>query len=1163
MALSQTQVSQLYVAIFNRASEGSGNTFWQGKSSVADVANEMLATSDAQTYFGGALTDQAFIELIYQNTLAKSATDDPDGIAYWVGRLDAGDSRGQIVAELVAAVGTYADAVADGTADAATVRAFNQFNNRVEVSNYTADNLQAAPADYATSLNFGADLTVTDDDATVATAQSAVDGIANPGETFTLTTSVDTLTGTANNDTFVGIVDATTPANSTLTSLDSIDGGAGNDTLSILNTNGALNVPTSLVLSSVETVNVRSANAATIDTSGSGFSSVENVNVTQATSVTATGSATQDISISGVSGAVDVAGGADVTVNHATAGQNINVGESGAGTTNAAGTITVTDTNQGAGNIAIDGGTDVTANNTNGTGTTIIGANTQSTGAVDVNTTLTSTGAALAGGATTVNGGSTIDITVDATNTADAGTDAGALSVGAITANAGDTTSSVNVAQNLTNNTFTSTASGQVTESASVKFGVLKSGDALAVGGLTFTASKDLTAAEVAQAFSGLTAADTQDAGGPSVNGTYTGALSGFTSASGSGDTVVFTSTTAASNVADLSQTLTNTSTNSVAPVVTTTAGAAGTAAATSTNTTTAGAVRVDESAVASVTNVTVDTYASADLGNTGNDLDALTTLSLSNSAGAANVATAATTLALNVNNVDDAVSLDLTGATIETLNLTAAGAASAFALTSAATTDLNVTASADLDLTGSTLTALENTVVTGAGDVTLGDISTASVKLDASAATGDISATVDGTKAVVTTGTGDDSITVDTAAISKAINLGAGDDTLTLSAATAGVPTAAVAGGAGTDTIAMTSASAQALDGNTNFATAISGFERLTVSDQVDVVAGNVTIDLAALGFSYVTSNGTVDSDGAATATQGNLILDKMANNGTLVLNAGQATTTQVNVTDAATGTADVLNLVVSSEASLNAGTVTADDVETINVAANDIFLANANGDDTNDATHTLTVSGDSVESVVVTGDDLTLTTNSNVLTSVDASAMTGGITYSANSTAATTVTGGAGSDALTAVGSGDTLIGGAGNDTLTGASLSQLTGGAGNDTFVLNAPSSVNAYSTITDAEAGDTIDLGAGTVFSSNAVELAGTAVFQDYANQAINDLATGEASWFQFGGNTFVIADTGAIDDSSFNNGQDSIVQITGVVDLSTASYNETAGTLEIA
>jgi hypothetical protein len=185
MALTQTQVSELYVALFNRASEGEGNTYWQSGASASAVADEMLTLQVVQDYFGNALdSDQAFIEFIYQNTLNKTLADDPDGIAYWVGRLDAGASRGEIVAELVAAVESYADEVAAGTADAATVRAFNQFNNRVEVSNYTAENLQTAPADL-TVLRFDGGLTVTDEDATVVAAEAEVDAIVTGGEPAT------------------------------------------------------------------------------------------------------------------------------------------------------------------------------------------------------------------------------------------------------------------------------------------------------------------------------------------------------------------------------------------------------------------------------------------------------------------------------------------------------------------------------------------------------------------------------------------------------------------------------------------------------------------------------------------------------------------------------------------------------------------------------------------------------------------------------------------------------------------------------------------------------------------------------------------------------------------------------------------------------------------
>jgi hypothetical protein len=50
-----------------------------------------------------------------------------------------------------------------------------------------------------------------------------------------------------------------------------------------------------------------------------------------------------------------------------------------------------------------------------------------------------------------------------------------------------------------------------------------------------------------------------------------------------------------------------------------------------------------------------------------------------------------------------------------------------------------------------------------------------------------------------------------------------------------------------------------------------------------------------------------------------------------------------------------------------------------------------------------------------------------------------------------------------------------------------------------------------------------------------------------------------------GNTYVVIndDQGDAIDADFENGADAIIQITGTVDLSTASYNETAGTLVVA
>ncbi len=181
MALTQTQISQLYVAIFNRASEGEGNRYWQQtQSDAATAATTMLATQDAKEYFGSSLdTNQAFIEHIYLNTLNKTLAQDPDGIAYWVGLLEGGTSRGGVVAQLVGVIETYAPGAPNyDPNDAATVAAYNQFVNRVEVSNYMADLVESAPLDYPVSTAFNQNLPVTDDPATVDAAKSSVNQLA-------------------------------------------------------------------------------------------------------------------------------------------------------------------------------------------------------------------------------------------------------------------------------------------------------------------------------------------------------------------------------------------------------------------------------------------------------------------------------------------------------------------------------------------------------------------------------------------------------------------------------------------------------------------------------------------------------------------------------------------------------------------------------------------------------------------------------------------------------------------------------------------------------------------------------------------------------------------------------------------------------------------------
>lgn len=102
---------------------------------------------------------------------------------------------------------------------------------------------------------------------------------------------------------------------------------------------------------------------------------------------------------------------------------------------------------------------------------------------------------------------------------------------------------------NVTPTVVTTQGSAPVTETSQITFQSLDAGESIMVGGLTYTASVANSAQEVAAAFAGLNAGDTA---GNSGKGTFSGALASFGSGAASNNQVVFTSTTAGSNVADL-----------------------------------------------------------------------------------------------------------------------------------------------------------------------------------------------------------------------------------------------------------------------------------------------------------------------------------------------------------------------------------------------------------------------------------------------------------------------------------------------------------------------------------------------------------------------------------------------------------------------------------
>ncbi len=366
-----------------------------------------------------------------------------------------------------------------------------------------------------------------------------------------------------------------------------------------------------------------------------------------------------------------------------------------------------------------------------------------------------------------------------------------------------------------------------------------------------------------------------------------------------------------------------------------------------------------------------------------------------------------------------------------------------------------------------------------------------------------------------------------------------------------------------------MSAGDAQAASGATSFETKIAGFQQLELgAAQVfdGTTDSDVTVNLANLDdIDYVITSGTVDNANAPTSAKGALILNNLANNGTVELN-GEGNV-KVGVTDADTGEADSLNLVVHSAK----GILTAADVETVNIDA-------AAGDST------FVLTADSVETIVITGDEFVNLTNAtdyslaalgdassivntgNSLTMIDASAMTGGGIAAATSLADQTIKGGDGADHLNVANAGAVIEGGEGGDFIyvtDGATSAVIDGGAGADTFdITGAALGVEAFATFNNVEAGDVFKIDAAS-FSSDEVSMTlDDPSTSDWINAAFSQTNADEAIWFQHNGNTYIAVNDGTSGVDGYD-ADDVVVKLTGLVDLSEASFNATNGTLEIA
>ncbi|WP_187275164.1 DUF4214 domain-containing protein [Methylobacterium sp. WL120] len=500
MALTADQLNTIYNNVLFRNVDFSGIQFFANRSDISDaqVRQQIELSNEAQTLVSP-------IVRLYQEVLGRLP--DAAGLKFFVNEFRSGFTIEQISNQFIQS----SEFTSKTTATAGVVDATDLTNTNQLVTDAFQSILGRAPSTgefayfqgrpaaqilsqiavspEAQQLNAANVVTFLDSAAlgTPNTGSLNSQTGTNTGTTFTLTTGVDSgaaFTGGAGNDTFNGVVGA----NATLTSLDSLNGGAGTDTLNITHTagNGGLVIPNGVTVANIENV-VLSNTLGQINVDASSFTGLQNITAQQlntaggvtlstnanATSVNVTGGGTVQITDNGTG---TTAGTKDVLATVSLTG--------GAGTANVASDAltTLNLTNESAGvTVNAAAGTRAIAVNVNGsTGGSITDATATS---VTINSTNT-TANATQGSTFTLNtdAATTVSFTGDKLATVTLA-DAGANNATVTSINASADTGGVTIASLLNNNTSFTGGQGAdtVTVAATTKAIALGGGNDTAV----------------------------------------------------------------------------------------------------------------------------------------------------------------------------------------------------------------------------------------------------------------------------------------------------------------------------------------------------------------------------------------------------------------------------------------------------------------------------------------------------------------------------------------------------------------------------------------------------------------------------------------------------------------------------------------------------------
>ena len=472
-------------------------------------------------------------------------------------------------------------------------------------------------------------------------------------------------------------------------------------------------------------------------------------------------------------------------------------------------------------------------------------------------------------------------------------------------------------------------------------------------------------------------------------------------------------------------------------------------------------------------------------------------------------------------------------------MTVEASGEKSSLALTgSAKLENLTITGDAALTLEADDLNTLKTIDGSAAnGALILGDLNAATV--DVQTGSGNDSFTINATKKVtVDAGAGNDVVTLGNAiAAGSSINLGAGDDTLLSDsgsvAASTKDATTVIDGGDGFDSVSASLINA----GN---AAQFHNFEAL------DLTAAVTGFDFDLLTNSATEALTLSGNNSAAT-------IKNVAAGVDLRVSGNNTAMTTINVKDAASGDADAFSVTLNETADAAAtAKLTINGIENLTVESTGVGDGQNRLQVTDDALQTLTITGS--QDLAFVGTNGTIGADGGAVNLIDGSAATGNLDINtvyvtADSKLGLTVKTGSGNDTIT-LGGKASVDAGAGDDTIiSSAQGGTFTGGDGKDTFDVKLAKGSDNMVTITDFVAGTD-----KLTFVNKGDETFAKADVSDAQSleAALNAAAAGDGStngalsWFQYGGNTYIVQDLSS--QSDFQSG-DIVVKLVGEHDLS--------------